>query len=105
MITPCHTADHDAIFLQMHLHKALERDPDGNVIFTVEASNENLDLEQQRVLQAALLQSKNYFLKGGVVSKDHKHRTFKTDGYAKESLPLWIAPKRLSLHRLPAKAR
>ena len=74
------TATHDEIFLQLRLHKALEKDPDGNVIFTVEASNENLDIEEQRVLQTALLSTKDYFLKSGVVSKDHKHRVFNADG-------------------------
>jgi hypothetical protein len=68
------------IFLQMQLAKSLEKDADGNVIFTVEASNENLDIEQQRVLQSALLGTKDYFLKNGVVSKDHKHRTFREGG-------------------------
>jgi hypothetical protein len=71
---------HIEIFLQMQLAKSLERDSDGNVIFTVEASNENLDIEQQRVLQSALLQTKDYFLKSGVVSKDHKHRKMNKDG-------------------------
>jgi hypothetical protein len=70
----------DEIFLQMQLAKSLERDADGNVIFTVEASNENLDIEGQRVLQAALLGTKDYFLQNGVVSKDHKHRTFRKGG-------------------------
>lgn len=68
------------IFLQMQLLKSLQRDEDGNVIFTVEASNENLDIEDQRVLQAALLGTKDYFLKNGVVSKDHKHRTIRKSG-------------------------
>jgi hypothetical protein len=77
---PGDTAEHDKIFLQMQLAKSLERDADGNVIFTVEASNENLDIEQQRVLQSALMGTKDYFLKNGVVSKDHKHRTFRESG-------------------------
>jgi len=72
--------DHDKIYLQLELNKSLQRDNDGNVIFTVEASNENLDIEQQRVLQRALLQTQDYFLKNGVVSKDHKHREFHKDG-------------------------
>jgi hypothetical protein len=72
--------DSNEIFLQMQLAKSLERDADGNVIFTVEASNENLDIEGQRVLQAALMGTKEYFLKNGVVSKDHKHRTFRKGG-------------------------
>jgi hypothetical protein len=73
-------AKHDEIFLQMRLAKSLEKDADGNVIFTVEASNENLDIERQRVLQSALLGTKDYVLKNGVVSKEHKHRTFREDG-------------------------
>jgi hypothetical protein len=72
--------DHDFIFLQMQLGKSLQRDNNGNVIFEVEASNENLDEDQQRVLQTALLKTKDHFLKNGVVSKDHKHRTFRPNG-------------------------
>jgi hypothetical protein len=79
-VKPDNTVEHDEIFLQMQLAKSLERDTDGNVIFTVEASNENLDIEDQRVLQSALLGTKDYFLKNGVVSKDHKHRTFRKNG-------------------------
>jgi hypothetical protein len=74
------STEHDQIFLQMQLNKSLQRDADGNVIFTVEASNENLDIEEQRVLQSALLSTKDYFLKNGIVSKDHKHRTFRKGG-------------------------
>ena len=68
------------IYLQMSLSKSLQKDEFGNVIFEVEASNENLDAQDQRVLQVALIQSKDYFLKNGVVSKDHKHRTFRENG-------------------------
>ncbi|GHU34782.1 hypothetical protein FACS1894172_15540 [Spirochaetia bacterium] len=50
-------------------------------MFEVEASNENLDLEQQRVLQRALLNSKEYFLTNGVVSKDHLHRRQDESGH------------------------
>jgi hypothetical protein len=53
---------------------------DGNIVFEVEASNENLDLEEQRILQRALLDSKDYFLSNGVVSDDHKHRKKGPDG-------------------------
>jgi hypothetical protein len=74
------TTGYEKVFLKLHLKKSLQKDKFGNVIFEVEASNENLDIEEQRVLQAALLKTKNYFLKNGVVSKDHKHRTFKKDG-------------------------
>jgi hypothetical protein len=43
--------EHKEVFLQMTLQKgALGTDPDGNFLFDVEASNENLDLEEQRVL-------------------------------------------------------
>jgi hypothetical protein len=66
---------HDQVFLQMELKKgSLGTDENGNWVFDVEASNENLDLEGQRVLKAALLNSKDYFLTNGVVSKDHLHQ-------------------------------
>ena len=74
------TAENEQIFLELNLSKALDKDEFGNVIFEAEASNENLDIEQQRVLQSALLSTKDYFLKNGVISKDHKHRTFKKGG-------------------------
>jgi len=73
--------EREKIFLQMRLQKSLQRDADGNVIFTVEASNENLDLQGEKVLQDALLGSKGHFLKNGVVTKDHKHRKWKDGGY------------------------
>ena len=72
-------AGHDQIFLEMMM-KSLQKDDFGNVIFEIEASNENLDVEDQRVLQAALMKTKDHFLKNGVVSKDHKHRTFNKNG-------------------------
>jgi hypothetical protein len=63
------------IFLQMELRKGnFQTDEDGNFYFDVEASNENLDLEGQRVLQRALLASEEYFLSNGVISKDHLHK-------------------------------
>jgi hypothetical protein len=68
-------AEHDQIFLQMELKKgSFGTDENGNWVFDVEASNENLDFEGQRVLKAALLNSKDYFLTNGVVSKDHLHQ-------------------------------
>jgi hypothetical protein len=70
-------ADHNQIFLQMQLKKGLGTDENGNWVFDVEASNENLDFEGQRVLQRALLNSKEYFLTNGVVSKDHRHMIVK----------------------------
>ena len=73
--------EHNEVFLQMTLQKgAFEIDPKGDFLFDVEASNENLDFEQQRILQRALLDSKDYFLSNGVVSKDHKHQKFQPNG-------------------------
>ena len=73
--------EHNEVFLQMTLKKgAFEIDPKGNFLFDVEASNENLDLEQQRVLQRALIGSKDYFLSNGVVSKDHRHQKNQPNG-------------------------
>ena len=69
------------IFLQMELKNgSLQPDENGNWVFDVEASNENLDFEGQRVLQEALLNSKEYFLTNGVVSKDHLHQKTRKDG-------------------------
>jgi hypothetical protein len=63
------------VALSLDLRKgALRKKRNGNWIVEVEASNENLDLEGQRVLQSALLKSKDYFLHNGVVSKDHYHK-------------------------------
>ena len=42
--------------------------------FIAEASNELADLQNQTVWQSALLKSKDYFLKNGVISLDHRHR-------------------------------
>ena len=57
-----------------------QEDKDGNYTFEVEASNENLDLQNQKILQSALLKSKEYFLTNGVVSDDHQHKVRKEDG-------------------------
>lgn len=57
-----------------------KEDENGNYIFEVEASNENLDLQNQITLQSALLKSKEYFLSNGVISDDHLHKTRKPDG-------------------------
>ena len=57
-----------------------EEDENGNYIFEVEASNENLDLQNQKILQTALLNSKEYFLSNGVISDDHQHKTRNPDG-------------------------
>ncbi len=53
---------------------------DGNYVFQVEASNENIDFQDQIVLQDALLKSKDNFLKNGVISYDHLHRRKDQDG-------------------------
>ena len=57
-----------------------QEDENGNFIFEVEASNENLDLQNQRTLQSALMKSKEYFLTNGVISDDHQHKTRNPDG-------------------------
>jgi uncharacterized protein YjgD (DUF1641 family) len=75
------TGNGQEIFLEMVLQKgSVGLNEDGNIVFEVEASNENLDLEQQRILQRALLDSKDYFLLNGVVSDDHKHQKPGPDG-------------------------
>jgi hypothetical protein len=73
--------EQNQIFLQMELKKgSFGTDENGNWVFDVEASNENLDFEGQRVLQNALLNSKDYFLTNGVVSKDHLHQRAQKGG-------------------------
>ncbi|MCL1993470.1 MAG: hypothetical protein FWG66_11055 [Spirochaetes bacterium] len=63
------------VCLQMEISKGnFQTEADGNFYFDVEASNENLDLHGQTVLQRALLESKEYFLTNGVISKDHLHK-------------------------------
>ena len=57
-----------------------QEDENGNFIVEVEASNENLDLQNQRTLQSALDKSKEYFLTNGVISDDHQHKTRNPDG-------------------------
>jgi uncharacterized protein YegP (UPF0339 family) len=63
------------IFLDMVVCKSGGKtDENGNYIFEVEASNEDLDLQGQVVLQRALLASKDHFLTEGVISYDHLHK-------------------------------
>lgn len=50
-----------------------ETDEHGNPIVLIEASNENLDYDGERVMRSALMNSKGYFMKNGVISYDHKH--------------------------------
>jgi hypothetical protein len=74
--------DRDSEFyLNLTLRKSdLTVDADGNYIFEVEASNENLDLQKQIVLQRALLESTEDFLNTGVISYDHQHKRRGADG-------------------------
>ncbi|WP_461246362.1 hypothetical protein [Treponema sp. R6D11] len=74
--------DRDSEFyLNLILRKSdISTDADGNYIFEVEASNENLDLQKQVVLQRALLDSKDDFLNTGVISYDHQHKRRGPDG-------------------------
>jgi hypothetical protein len=74
--------DQDSEFyLNLVLRKSQgETDEHGNVFFVVEASNENLDLQKQIVLQRALLESKDDFLTSGVISYDHLHKRRGPDG-------------------------
>ena len=70
------------VFLNLVIRKSHDEgtDENGNYIFEVEASNENLDLQKQVVLQRALVGSTDHFLKNGVVSFDHLHKRRGPDG-------------------------
>jgi hypothetical protein len=71
------------VYLNLVIRKAdpdKETDENGNFLFEVEASNENLDLQGQVVLQRALLGSKDHFLSNGVISYDHLHKRRGEDG-------------------------
>ena len=72
----------DEIYVNENICKSItgQEDENGNYIFEVEASNENLDLQNQRTLQSALMKSKEYFLTNGVISDDHQHKTRNPDG-------------------------
>ncbi len=85
----------DRIYTEATITKSLdaelwETDDNGNPIVIIEASNENLDYDGERVMRSALMDSKEYFLKNGVISYDHKHipspDNFKWD-------PKWNAEK------------
>lgn len=75
-------------FLDFSICKSVDgkTDKNGNYIFQVEASNENVDLQDQIVLQSALMESKDNFIKKGVISWDHQHKMRKPDGSV-ESVP------------------
>lgn len=69
------------IYLALKIDKSsVGKDRNGDFIFDVEASNENLDLEGQKVLQRVLLDSKEYFLSNGFISKDHLHQKIVGEG-------------------------
>lgn len=74
--------ENDEILIQGNICKSIsgKEDENGNYIFEVEASNENLDLQNQITLQSALMKSKEYFLTNGVISDDHLHKTRNPDG-------------------------
>ena len=63
----------ERIYLELNLQKSITTDSNGNWIIEAEASNENLDFQEQIVLQDALTKSSNYFLENGVISYDHRH--------------------------------
>lgn len=69
------------IYLNLVIRKSAGKtDEFGNYIFEVEASNENVDLQDQIVLQNALMESKDEFLRGGVISYDHLHKQTDANG-------------------------
>ncbi|MDC7221533.1 MAG: hypothetical protein PQJ59_16485 [Spirochaetales bacterium] len=68
----------DRIYTQADISKSLndgkwEEDGYGNPIIIIDASNENLDYDGEKVMRDALMGSKDYFLQNGVISYDHKH--------------------------------
>ena len=72
----------DEVIIQDNICKSIsgEEDENGNYKFEVEASNENLDLQNQITLQNALEKSEEYFVTNGVISDDHQHKTRNPDG-------------------------
>lgn len=65
--------DSERIYVELKLAKAIDTDEHGNYVVWAEASNENLDFDEQVVMQRALLESQDYFIKNGVISYDHRH--------------------------------
>ena len=68
----------DRIYTEATISKSIvndewETDENGNPIIIIEASNENLDYQEEQVMKSALMDSKDYFLENGVISYDHKH--------------------------------
>jgi len=52
-----------------------------DMVVYVEASNENRDLDGETILQEALIESKDNFLKNGVISYDHLHKITENPEY------------------------
>lgn len=74
--------ENNVILEEKYICKSIsgEEDENGNYKFEVEASNENLDLQNQITLQSALQKSEEYFVTNGVISDDHLHKTRNPDG-------------------------
>lgn len=68
------------VYIPLLIKSIGEEDSDGNYIFEVEASNENLDLDKQNIQQKALINSKDFFISNGVVSDDHQHKRYDKNG-------------------------
>jgi len=83
------------IYTEAYISKSLdgdiwELDPNGNPYIIIEASNENLDYDQEKVLRSALMKSADIFLETGVVSFDHRHLSSPTN---RAYDPSWNAEK------------
>lgn len=96
--------ENEYIYTEARISKSIvgeqwETDEAGNPIIIIEASNENLDFEGEKVLRSALLNSKEYFLQNGVVSYDHKHLP-SPDNFNWD--PEWNAEKYVLGHPLDA---
>lgn len=74
------------IYLNLAIRDLGKTDQDGNYLIEVEASNQNLDLQGQVVLQQALVETKDHFLSNGVISLDHLHKVKKPDGSVETDL-------------------
>jgi|WetSurMetagenome_2_1015567.scaffolds.fasta_scaffold67743_2 hypothetical protein len=73
-------AQDERIYLELQLSQKVEEDINGNYIIKAEASNENVDVDGQIVLQNALVKSKDYFMKNGIISWDHLHKQKDANG-------------------------
>lgn len=111
----------DRLYTEAKISKAMtgeqwETDGNGNPIVIIEASNDNLDYEGERVLQQALIDSQDYFKTNGVISYDHKHlltgemaKAYDSD-YNPEKyiigkpLDVWLAPGKNGIPTVKVKA-